>query len=135
MQGDFREHFDLRKLDDIQLGQIEFILTSPAYVESFKPYIQGVLDSLNHLWKDRSKERSDQYPDDFLAGGVVFGEGLLKFFELLIHESSMERIHASMNNVTNDMLYDAARRRGDVKPVVGLDQPASPTGKADPEEY
>jgi len=134
MPADFREFFDLRRLDEQQLGQIEFVLNSPAYVDSFKPYLQGILNQLNALWKDRSKLRSDQYPDDFLAGGVVFGEGLLKFFDLLIHETSMERIHASMGNMTNDTLYDLARARGDVKPVVGLDQSAAP-GPVDPEEF
>ncbi len=135
MPGDFREYFDLRKLDEQKLGQIEFVLNSPAYTDSFKPYIQGVLESLNHLWKDRSKERADQYPDDFLAGGVVFGEGLLKFFDLLIQESSMERIHSSMEGMTNEMLYDLRRRRGELKPVVGLDQPAMPDQKVDPSEF
>jgi len=134
MPADFREFFDLQKLDEQQLGQIEFVLASPAYSDSFKPYLQGILNQLNQLWKDRSKTRSDQYPDDFLAGGVVFGEGLLKFFDLLIHETSIERIHAAMSDVSNDTLYDLCRQRGEVRPVVGLDQSATP-GKADPDEF
>lgn len=134
MPGDFREFFDLRKLDEQQLGCIEFVLNSPAYEDSFKPYLLGVLNQMNQLWKDRSKKRSDEYPDDFLAGGVVFGEGLLKFFNLLVHETSMERVHAAMENVTNERLYELSREQGKLKPVVGLDQPAMP-GKADPEEF
>jgi len=122
------------KLDEQQLGQIEFVLNSPAYVDSFKPYIQGVLNQLNVLWKDRSRQRSDEYPDDFLAGGAVFGEGLLKFFDLLVSETSMERIHASMESMTSEKQYDMRRERGAVKPVVGLDQPATP-GPADPDEF
>lgn len=133
MAGDFREFFDLRRMDERQLGQIEFILSSPAYEESFKPYIQGILNNMNTLWRDRSRQRQDIYPDDFLAGGACFGEGLLKFFSLLIHETSMERIHAAMEGMTNDKLYDLARESGRVKPIVGLDQPALPD-KYDPAE-
>jgi hypothetical protein len=136
-RGDFREMFDLRRLDERQLGQIEFVLNSPAYDDSFKPYMLSIIASMNAMWKDRSRERQDRYPDEFLAGGVCFGEGLLKFFSLLIHETSMERIHEAMlQSMTNDQLYDARRNAGGVKPVVGINQPATPNeGEADPEEY
>lgn len=134
MPGDFREFFDLRKLDVQSLGEIEFVLNSPAYEHSFKPYLLGILNQMESLWKDRSQTRKDQYPDEFLAGGAVFGEGLLKFFDLLIHETNMERIHAAMENMSNDTLYDMKRERGLVKPVVGLDQSAMP-GQADPDEF
>jgi hypothetical protein len=136
MPGDFREHFDLRKLDDLQLGQIEFILTSPAYNDAFKPYIEGILRYMNDQWKDRSQKRKDEYPDDMLGGAVLFGEGLLKFFDLILRESSMERVHNSMANMSADQLYDMKRERGGVRPVVGIDQPATPPqGGADPDEY
>lgn len=126
MPGDFREHFDPRKLSDNQRGQIEFILTSPAYEFAFKPYIEGILRSMDQLWKDRTQERKDRYPDDFLAGGATFGEGLLKFFEYLIQESSMEHIHKAMSQVTNEDLYNKHRSEGRMAPVVGLDQRAEP---------
>ena len=135
MPGDFREMFDLRKLDDRRLGEIEFVLNSPAYEHSFKPYIEGILREMNRLWKDRSRERSDKYPDDFLAGGAVFGEGLLKFFDLLVHETSMERVHAAMSGLSNDDLYDMKRHRGEVRPVVGLDQSALPQPPQPDEDY
>lgn len=134
-QADFREYFDLRRLDERQLGQIEFVLSSPAYEEAFKPYLIGVLASLNSLWKDRSEQRKKQYPDEFLAGGVIFGEGLLKFFTLILHESSMERIHAAMSEMTNEKFYDLSRQQGRVRPVVGIDQPAMPEQQVDPEEF
>lgn len=134
MPGDFREYFDVRKLSDQQKGEIAFILNSPAYEHSFKPYIMGIINQLNHLWKDRSQSRKDAYPDDFLGGGVVFGEGMLKFFETLVQETSIEAIHEAMQNVDNDTLYDRALQRGEVRPVVGLDQPVLPQ-LVDPEEY
>lgn len=134
MPGDFRQFFDIRKLDDQSLGQIAFVLQSPAYNESFRPYLEGVLRSLDRMWKDRSRARMEEYPDDFLAGGVIFGEGLLKFFEQLISEVSIERIHASME-FTPEEEYDMRRAAGQVKPVVGLDQPALPAPPGPEEDY
>jgi hypothetical protein len=136
-RGDFREFFDLRKLDERQLGQIEFVLNSPAFEDSFKPYMLGLIFSMNTMWKDRSRERQDRYPDEFLAGGVVFAEGLLKFFSLLIHETSIERMHEAMvAGMSNDLIYDAKRNAGQVRPVVGINQPAVPAeGDIPAEDY
>lgn len=134
MSGDFKEHFDLTKLDENQIGQIEFVLNSPAYVDSFRPYLLGIISQMNDLWKDRTQARRDQYPDDFLAGGIVFGEGLIKFFNLLLEETKMERIHKAMEGMTNEKLYDMKRQAGGQRPVVGFDQPVLP-GLADPDEF
>lgn len=135
MSGDFREFFDLRQFDDRQLGEVEFVLNSPAYEHTFRPYIQGVINQMNTLWKDRSKERSDKYPDDFLAGGVIFAEGLVKFFDLVVKETRMERVHDAMAQMTPENAYDIQRHRGNVKPVVGLDQPALPVHVDPAEDY
>lgn len=129
MPGDFRELFDIRKLDERQMAEIAFVLNSPAYIHSFKPYMQGVLNSLFELWKDRSKKRQDQYNDDFLSGGHAFGEGLLKFFELLLAEVSIEDIHNVLSRQTDEQQYDAANKQ----PVLGVNQPAMPE-KYDPAE-
>lgn len=136
-RGDFREMFDLRRLDERQLGQIEFVLNSPAFKDSFEPYMRGIIRSMDTMWRDRSRERMDRYPDEFLAGGVVFGEGLLKFFQLLIHETSFERMHEAMvESMSNDAIYDARRAAGQVKPVVGINQPSvPPEGAADNDEF
>ena len=127
----FEKFFDLRKLDEQQLGNIEFVLNSPAYAEHFKPYMTGILGQLGRLWLDRSQARKDEYPDDFLAGGIAFGEGLIKFFDLIIHETNMERIHGAMENMTSEMLYEVHRQRGDVKVITGLNQQAMPTREED----
>lgn len=126
MPGDFRELLDLRALTDEQRGNMEFVLNSPAYADYFKPFMEGILSQMNQLWKDRSQKRKDQYPDEFLAGAVVFGEGLLKVFEMVISETNMERVHAAMENMTPELLYDMKRQRGQVRPIIGLDQPALP---------
>lgn len=135
MSGTFKEFFDVSLIDERQLGEMEFVLNSPAYEHTFKKYMEGVLRQLNALAKDRSQKRKDEYPDDTLFGGIMFGEGLLEFFSRIIQETRMERIHASMQNVSNDDLYDAARRQGRVKPVVGLDQSAEPEPYNPAEDY
>lgn len=135
MQGDFKEFFDLKFFDDRRLGEMEFVLNSPAYEHTFKPYITGILRGLEAYWKDRSQDRKDKYPDDFLAGGVAMSEGLLQFFEQVVKETRMERVHAAMEGITNDELYARKQARGEVKPVVGLDQSASPTKLVDDDEF
>lgn len=133
MPGDFKEFFDITKLDERALGEIEFVLNSPAYRHTFYPYLKGIVNSLNTLWKDRSQERKDRYPDDFLGGGVIVAEGLLEFFEKIIQETNIERMHRAAN-ISDEQRYDTYRSEGKVRPIVGLDQPAVPT-QADPEEY
>ena len=133
MTGDFKEFFDLRRLDRQQLGEIEFVLNSPAYEHSFKPYILGILKSLNTLWKDRTRERRDKYTDDFLAGGDALGSGLLEFFALLIQETSFERMHEAMQDKSPESQYQTRLHAGAVRPVVGLDQSALPE-PVDPDE-
>jgi len=129
MANDLRQFFDARRLSEQELGMIEFVLTSPAYEGAFKPYLSSVRDSMHALWLDRSQRRKDEYPDDFLAGGVCAIEGLLKFFAAAIHEADFERIHDSMASMVPEKQYELRRQAGRVRPVVGVDQ------KATPEEY
>lgn len=131
--SDFRQFFDLRALDEQKLGMIEFVLNSPAYEESFKPYLQSVRDSLNTLWLDRSQQRKEQFPDDFLAGGIAAIDGLLKFFAIVVHETSIERMHESMAEMTPEIQYAQRQQAGRLKPVVGINQKAAPD-KYDPAE-
>lgn len=124
--NDFRAVFDLRKLSDQELGCVEFVLNSPAYMDVFKPYLTGIRDSMNHLWLDRTQKRKDEYPDDFLAGGIASIDGLLNFFDHIIKETSMDRIHESMSHMSNDDIYTRRQEQGRVQPVVGINQPAEP---------
>lgn len=126
MANDLRQFFDARRLSEQELGMIEFVLTSPAYEGAFKPYLTSVRDSMHSLWLDRSQKRKDDYPDDFLAGGVCAIEGLLKFFSAAIHEANFERIHDSMAAMVPEKQYELRRQAGRVKPVVGVDQKATP---------
>ena len=135
MSGDFREIFNVAQLDDRTLGEIEWVLNSPAYEHTFKPFMVGVLKTLSKLQRDRSQKRKEEYPDDYLAGGLDFGEGLIEFFGRVIAETRMDRMNEAMQHVSNDQLYDAKRARGQVKPVVGLDQSATPEEYNPAEDY
>ena len=126
MQGDFKEFFTTEDLTEQKLGEIEFVLNSPAYGHTFKPFMLGILNAINKLWKDRSAERKAKYNDDYLAGGHDFGEGLIQFFERIINETHDERVMKSLGNMTNDDLYEYFRERGYIKPVVGANQQAEP---------
>jgi hypothetical protein len=125
MNPDFTEVFDIGRLTELQLGNVEFILTSPAYTETFKPYLMSIRKNLNTVWLDRSQGRKDMISDDYLAGGIAMIDGLITFFSLVLDESSLDRIHASQSR-TPDQQYDALVRAGAAKPVVGMNQEAAP---------
>jgi hypothetical protein len=120
------EVFNIAKLDERQLGMIEFVLTSPAYEEAFKPYLENMRNSLQRQMLDRTRERKDRLPDDFLAGNIVAIEGLLSLFGELIKQSSQDRVQNSMNVLSDDKQYDQRRQQGRVAPVTGVDQQALP---------
>lgn len=133
MAQDLRQFFNVNNLDAHKLGMIEFVLNSPAYEESFKPYLKTVRDSMNTLMLDRTQARKDQFPDDYLAGAIFAIDGLLKFFTLVVHETNMERINDAMSKRSPEQEYDRLARAGRTKPVMGLDQDAMP-GAYDPAE-
>ena len=133
MRGDFSEFFTLASFDEQKIGEMEFILNSPAYNDTWKPYMLGVLAAFQKMWKDRSRERQDKYPDEYLAGGATFGEGLIEFFDRIITETHHERAMASMAKMSFDDIYNQKRRQGLVKPIVGIDQSPTP-GPYDPAE-
>ena len=126
--ADLKEVFDISKLDDQQLGCLEYVLMSPAYLDVFEPYLRGVRESMNSRLLDRSKERKDEMPDDFLAGGVVVIDGLLTFFKKIIEEVQMERIDAAMHRLTPEQRYNAERHAGHHVPVLGANEPLEPEG-------
>jgi len=120
--NDFREHFDLSKLDEHSIGMIAYVLKSPPYETVFAPYLQTIRESMNKLMLDRTGERKDKYPDDFLAGGITAIDGLLHFFTLLIEETNMERIHKAMATLTDEEQYTKNARAGQHDPVLGANQ-------------
>jgi len=131
--SDFKELIDVSGLEDHQLGQIEFVLNSPAYADHFEPYLQRVRDSLNRMLLDPSQSRKDRDPDDFLRGGIVMVDGLLTLFKKLIEETRIERMARSQVERTPDQVYQQMREEGRVGHSGTTEQPAGP-GTYDPAE-
>ena len=134
-RGDFSEFFTLATFDEQKLGEMEWVLNSPAYLHTWKPYMLGILRSLQKMWKDRTRARQEKYPDEFLAGGTVFGEGLIEFFDKIIEETHHERAMKAMANMSNDDHYETLQQHGGVKPIVGMDQDATPAPYDPAEDY
>lgn len=132
---DFRAFFDLRKLSDQDLGCLEYVLNSPAYVTVFKPYLETMRDSMNRLWLDRSQDRKDKYPDDFLAGGIASIDGLLTLFQKILEETNLARMHDAVSGTSEESLYDRKREQGLVQPVVGINQNPEPIAYDPDKDY
>ena len=119
---DFNDVFDTARLDDHQLGCVEYVLNSPAYLDVFEPYLRNARNHLNLQLLDRSKERKDTRSDDFLAGGVVAIDGLLSLFKKILEETKMQRIDDSMQRLSPEQKYDQAARNGEHKPILGANE-------------
>ena len=122
MADNFKEVFDISKLDEHTLGCVEYVLNSPAYYEVFEPYLRSIRNTLNQRLLNPSKERKEEHPDDFLRGGIVAIDGLLMFFSHIIKETQMERISAAFakRDASQQYLYD--KDRGMHKPVLGANE-------------
>jgi hypothetical protein len=95
---EFKEIFG--GLDEQALGNIEYILTHPAYEQYFRPYIQGMHDSMVRMWKQPFHMRSTPLTDDDLRGGARFAEGLLLYFDRLVAEARDERVLRSQGLIS-----------------------------------
>ena len=134
MQYNLDELFDIQKLDDQQLGMIEYVLLSPAYVEAFEPYLLSLRNTLAQRLLDPSKARKEEHPDDFLRGAIVAIDGLLSFFKLVVAGAQMDRIDRALNRPSPEQQYDAERKRGAHVPVLGANEPLEPEYNPD-EDY
>ena len=126
MANSLRQFFEARSLTEQELGLIEFVVMSPAFEIAFKPYLEGVRDNMQTLWKDRSARRKEEYPDDFLAGATCVIDDMFKFFTAVLADANFDRVHDSMSHMTSDKQYELKRQKGQIAPVVGVDQSATP---------
>jgi hypothetical protein len=123
MESDFKKLFDVSTLSDQEIGMVEFVLNSPAYADYFEPYLLRMRVSLDKLMYDRSLERKNSMPDDFIAGGVAMIDGLTVFFRRLIEETRMERIARAQASETSTDAYDRLRATGRARGSGQVDQP------------
>lgn len=121
-----RRFFEARALTPHELGLIEYVVMSPAFDVAFRPYLEGVRDNMLTLWKDRSQRRKDEFPDDFLAGATCVIDDMFKFFNAVVADADFDRIHESMSHMTSERQYELKRQQGQIAPVVGVDQQATP---------
>jgi len=121
--SDLKKVFNISKLTDHELGCVEFVLNSPAYQDVFKPYLENMRDSLSLALLDRGKVRREEYPDDFLAGGIVAIKGLLELFEHIINETRIERIDNAQQTLSATSRYDVEQRSGQHDPILGANEP------------
>jgi len=113
----FNEVFDVKTLDDFQLGHLQYILTSPSYSEVFQPYLVHMRNSLSEKLLDPDERRKEQYPCDFLRGGILMIDGLLSLFNNLIQETEIERIARTQVEMTERQHYDLIRQTGGTHPM------------------
>lgn len=121
------EPFSIQSLSEHQLGCVEFVLNSPAYVEVFKPYLEEARNVKAHMMLDRSTARKEQYPDDYLAGGICTIDDLLVFFGRVLDETRMERVHEAQGTTTPAVEYHRLQQNGGLSPVLGANQQTEAT--------
>lgn len=128
--------FDVSKLNDHQLGCIEYVLNSPAYIDVFKPFLEGLREALHDQALDRSQARKEEISDDTLAGGEIVINKLLYLFSKIVDETRMERMIAA-NARPATAVYDQDQREGRHDPVLGANEPLvyeTAPGDVPPEE-
>lgn len=125
MSDNFKDVFDINKMDEQALGCVEYVLNSPAYSEVFEPYLRGVRNTLNQRLLNPSKERKEEHPDDFLRGGIIAIDGLLMFFAHIIRETQVDRVTKSLARTSHEQRYNNDSQRGAHKPVLGANEPLS----------
>lgn len=130
---DFKDVVNVASLDDHEIGHIEFVLNSPAYLDHFEPYLRRMRDRLNTLLLDPSEEREAKYPYKWLIGGISMIDGLLELFTSLINETRVERMMRAQVELSPSQQYQAMREQGLSRPS-GMTQQPPDVRDYDPEE-
>lgn len=126
MEEVFKKIFDVSKLDDNALGQIEWVLNSPAYMHTFRPFLERARASAIKILLDRTVERKERFSDEALAERANAIEELMVFFDRIIKETQSERVFRALNEDPRTDDYDRDRMSGAVKP---------PNATTNPPEY
>lgn len=106
--------FDISRLNEDEIGQLEFWLLSPAWEGFGKLYLKGIVRSLERLMKDRSTERKEKFNDDFLAGQCTAIEGFIAFCDGIVQNLSVARM-AEAQRMTPEQEYDKLRATGFIR--------------------
>jgi len=106
--------FDLSRLNDDELGQLEFLLLSPAWRGFLMRYLSLTIRGIERMMKDRTENRKKMYNDDFLAGQCVALESFVAFCEAAEQNISMARV-ADTQRLTPNQEYDRLRATGFIR--------------------
>lgn len=106
--------FDLSALNEEEIGQLEYLLLSPAWEGYLKRYLLAMVRSIERLMKDRSDARKASYNDDFLAGQCTALEGFITFCDSVVNNVNLARV-AETQKMTSDEEYQKLRALGFVR--------------------
>lgn len=80
---------DINNMSDEEIGQLAYIVRSPAWENFFDPMLRGIVENICALLLDPSQERKDKRPDDFLRGQAVLVRNFLELPHTVIEEARM----------------------------------------------
>jgi hypothetical protein len=115
----FSDLFDVSKIDDHQLGHIEWVLTSPSYMDVFRPFLLRAKESAIELLLDHSEGRRREWSDDALIERANSIRELLTFFDKLVEEAQQERIIRAQSERQDRTDYNDMARGGYLDPTPG----------------
>lgn len=122
--------FDAADLTDHELGNVEFVMNSPAWSDFFDPYLRAIREgAIAHLIHPDARTR-DAQSDDTLRGVISTIDGFLAFSNRIINETSFERI-ARYREQSNEDRYNSKVADGTI--AGGVDNTALVS--EDPDEY
>lgn len=107
---DLKEIFDLSKMSEQDIGELEFVVNSPAYRKFFRGYMLKMRESAQRLLLDRSQARKDVHPDDGLAYQILFIDGLMAFLDGILDQTNIARMVETQQHTPQDE-YEALRER------------------------
>jgi hypothetical protein len=103
-------------LDDKDIGDLAFIINSPAYVNFFKPLLLGMERNMMESIIDPSVTRKAGQSDDYLRGGIVTIRAILNGPIFAIEEyANKQKINAEIQNDAD--FYKERAEAGSIGPL------------------
>ena len=117
MENDFVDPvFDISRLDDHELGHLEYVLNSPSYTQVFRPFLQATQKMYMELLMDpRPKVRAKYGGTNYLRCGANNARRILEFFDKILEETRDSRAMFARNALGQQDLYEAAVASGVIR--------------------
>lgn len=104
-----------------QIGNLAFIVNSPAYLTFYRPFLVGMLRSFYNDLGDPTGQRKWEKPDDYLRGGIAVVKALLNFPEQVLAEER-EQAEREAAGRTPEEQYEKRAETGPVGPGYSEDE-------------